>query len=162
VEGFAVSFTYNPITGAAYSDLEDFSAWCAELELARAAWLDVLVRKHVPRKVYEAGWKFKTKARSRDFAKAYLRQNGYSFAHDPAKLSTVLMRGSVILSMFNVALQPPERGKCRVCGARVEPTRSDDQCGNCDLENRLANKFKDAGWNVKDIMEGRAGMGDVA
>lgn len=154
-----MSFCYDPKTGTAYSDLENFDDWSAEINLGREAWLDVNLRRLLPRAVYKSA--YKTAKKSKSWVISYLRQNGYVLMDSPGDLRTDLVHNGKTMTSFKVALQPPVNGKCRICGNPVEPTRQDDQCGDCDLENRLANKFALSGLNRQDVFEGRKGMGDI-
>lgn len=147
-----MSVSYNPITGIAYSDAQDFETWKYEIGLQREAWADVILKRVLPHSVYVAANKKKSK-KSQAFAETYLKQNGYRMVDIPENLTNAIVHNGKIISVYKVSLQPPDRHKCRICGGPTEPSQREDLCGNCDLENRLAAKFQSIGMNRSDVVK---------
>lgn len=126
---------YDVASGYAQCDAQDFTDWCTQLEAARERWMSVVMADHVPawviRKAHDKNPKVQKDAQT------YLRQNGFRFVEDREAMTAAIMKGERLLSVFRVALQPPDRTKCRFCGEPLPPGFQGDVHKTCTLQEHL-------------------------
>lgn len=98
----------------AASDCTDFDDWARDLNLARSAWLEALVVKHLPSWVHRRGQS--KKPHDQQAVASYMREHGFILCENKDALDYVVtMKGNVI-GRFKVCLQSPEPNRCRLCG----------------------------------------------
>lgn len=130
-----MSVSYDVNSGFAFCDAPDFSDWCRELELARERWLAVVFEDHLPAWVCRKAYSKKPHEKAE--AQSYLRQKGYKVVEDKENLTMAVMQGERLLSVFRVALQPPERTKCRFCGELLPPGFKGEVHKMCTIKEHL-------------------------
>lgn len=129
-------FDKNGIVYAA-SDCEDFEAWAQELSLARAAWLEALVIKHLPAWVHRKG----KSTKAADAATAYMREVGFELCEDKDALDYVVKLKGDIIGRFKVCLQSPQPGLCRLCGQPMTLASPLDHHQLCAVTETLKSKI---------------------